>query len=67
MFYIIGLIGIVAILIFILCIRKSKGASNYHEGSKVWQNELDQRMADDYRKQSGVSSPYNDEFWDPYD
>ena len=67
MIFIIGIIGIIAVLIFILWIRKSRGVSSYHEGSKVWQNELDQRMADDYRKQSGVSSPYNDEFWDPYD
>ena len=67
MIYIIGLIGIIVLLFFIFWIRKSIGASSYYEGSKVWQNELDQRMADDYRKQSGVSSPYNDEFWDPYD
>ena len=52
MIYIIELIGIVVILIFILWIRKSRGASSYYEGSKVWQNELDRRWIDDY-------DPYN--------
>ena len=58
--------ALILIILIVIWKRRSKG-SIYHEGSKVWQNELDQRMADDYRKQSGVSSPYNDEFWDPYD
>lgn len=48
MIFIIGIIGIIAVLIFILWIRKSRGVSSYHEGSKVWQNELDQRWIDDY-------------------
>ncbi len=58
-------IGLILIILIILWVRKSRGSS-YNGGSKVWQNELDQRMADDYGKQSGHSSP-RDEFWDPYD
>ena len=57
--------ALILIILIIILKRRSKG-SIYNEGAGL-ANELDQRMADDYRKQSGVSSPYNDEFWDPYD
>ena len=51
MIYIIA-IGLILIILIILWIRKSRGVSSYYEGSKVWQNELDQQWIDDY-------DPYN--------
>ena len=68
MIYIIVVIGIVALLIFILWIRKSSG-NNYNHRSNVWQHHQDQNYIDDYVRKSKKTPPppYNDEFWDPYD